>query len=78
MDKRFLVIVLLSVVFGSGMAQVQQFKLPSLTRATQNRLNLQINMLRLYLPQYNWFGCKKELLYSVVYLASKVLHLAAD
>ena len=77
MYKKFSVLLLLAVIFGPGMAQVQQFNLPSLSRPTQNNLNLWINIVKVILPTYNWNGCDKVQLHRVLNQTSKALHAAA-
>ncbi len=66
MDKKMIILLLFALAVQLAHSEVQLIKLPSVSRPTQNRLNLQINLLRLILPTYNWIGCNKQLLFNVV------------
>jgi len=70
MDKKIIILLFFALAVQLTHSEIQQIQLPSVSRPTQNRLNLQINLLSLILPTYNWIGCNKQLLYNVVYATS--------
>lgn len=78
MDKRILILTIIILALQLTHSQVQLVPLLSVSRTTQNKINMQINLLRLILPTYNWIGCNKQLLHNIVSSTSQLLHSAVE